>query len=102
MLEVIGVEALLPGRRLRLTLSNGLVVVRDVSDLLWGPVFERIALDDATFSQVIAAEGTAAWPADGADIAPEALIWNGPEPPEGSDQSPPLSLTVVSPGRPPG
>jgi hypothetical protein len=91
----------LPDHRPRLTLSNGQVVERDVSDLMWGPVFERIAASDEAFAEVSAVNGTASWPKDGADIAPETLIWNGPEPPENSDAVPLLSLKVVSPNRPP-
>ena len=40
--------------------------------------------------------GTAAWLADGADIAPETLIWNGPGPRDESDQIPPDFAVVVS------
>jgi len=99
MLDVVGVEPL-PGKCLRLTLSNGQVVVRDVSGLMWGPVFERIAASDDAFAEVVVDGGTAAWLADGADIAPETLIWNGPEPPEGSQAVPMDFAVVVSPNRP--
>ena len=100
MLEVEAVTPL-TGRRLRLTLSDGRVVERDVSDLMWGPVFERIAASDEAFAEVTVANGTASWLKDGADIAPETLIWNGPEPPEGSSAVPSASLRVASPDRPP-
>jgi len=82
-----------------LTLSDGSVVERDISDCLWGPVFERIAADEAAFNEVTVANGTAAWLRDGADIAPETLIWNGPEPPEGSGAVPLATMKVLSPGR---
>ncbi len=39
----------LPGRTLHLTLTDGTVVERDISDLISGPVFERLAADDAYF-----------------------------------------------------
>ena len=69
----------LEGRRLRLTLTDGSVVERDVQDLLWGPVFERLRTDDALFRRVRARYGTVTWPGD-LDLAPETLIWDGPDP----------------------
>jgi len=99
---VLEVEAVTPlsGHRLRLTLSDGRVIERDVSDLLWGPVFERIAASDEAFAEVTVANGTASWLKDGADIAPETLMWNGPEPPEGSSAEPPVTLRVARRDRP--
>ena len=52
------------------------------------------------FHRSVVEGGTAAWPADGADLAPETLIWNGPEPPEDTDRVPPDFAVVVSPNRP--
>jgi hypothetical protein len=98
MLEIEAATPL-PGRCLRLTLSDGRVVERDVSDLLSGPVFERIAASDEAFAEVTVANGTVSWLRDGADIAPETLIWNGPEPSEGSSVVPAATLRVVSPDR---
>jgi len=69
----------LEGRSLRLTLTDGSVVERDIRDLLWGPVFERLRADDALFRRVRARHGTVTWPGD-LDIAPETLIWDGPDP----------------------
>ena len=100
MSKVVEVEPL-PQKCLRLTLSNGQVVERDVSDLIWGPVFERIAARDEAFAEVVVDGGTAAWPADGADLATETLIWNGPYPPDDTDRVPPDFAVVVSPNRPP-
>ena len=48
----------LEARRLRLTLTDGSVVERDVQDLLWGPVFDRLRTDDALFRRVRARYGT--------------------------------------------
>jgi len=98
MLEIEAATPL-PGRCLRLTLSDGRVVERDVSDLLWGPVFERVAASDEAFAEVTVANGTVSWLRNGADIAPETLIWNGPEPSEGSPAVPAATLRVVSPDR---
>jgi hypothetical protein len=98
MIRVSHVEPL-RDRRLRLTLTNAQVVERHISGLMWGPVFERIAADGTAFAVVVDG-GTAAWLADGADIAPETPIWNGPEPPAGSGATPPDSAVVISPHRP--
>ncbi len=90
MLRVRAVTPL-PGRSVRLTLTDGSVVVRDLTDLLDGPVFEPIAADDAMFRRVRAHDGTVVWPGD-VDIAPETLIWDGPEPKLADDRRPAASL----------
>lgn len=65
---------------MRLTLTDGSVVERDLSGLLDGVgIFERISVDDAAFREVYVDYGTLAWPGD-VDIAPETLIWDGPDP----------------------
>jgi hypothetical protein len=72
------------GRHVQLTLTDGFVLVRDLSSLLDGVgVFERISSDDDAFREVYVDCGTLAWPGD-VDIAPETLIWDGPDP---ADQS---------------
>jgi hypothetical protein len=75
------VRAVVPleDRRLRLTLTDDAVVERDVQDLLWGPVFDRLRTDDVLFRRVRARNGTVAWPGN-LDLAPETLIWDGPDP----------------------
>ena len=79
MLEIAAVEAL-EGRSVRLTLSDGTVVLRDLSGLLDGAgVFERISADDDAFRQVHVDYGTLVWPGN-VDLAPETLIWDGPYP----------------------
>ncbi len=78
MIEIAAVEPL-EGRAVRLTLSDGEVVVRDLGDLLQGPLFEPIAVDDKLFRQVHVGYGTLVWPG-AIDIAPETLIWDGPAP----------------------
>ena len=67
----------LDDHRLRLTLTNGDIVERDISALLWGPVFEPLRADDALFRQVLVRTGTGAWPGD-VDLDPDVLIWGGP------------------------
>jgi len=51
----------LEGRRLRLTLTDGSVVERDISDFIaWGEIYERLATDDAYFRRVRVRYGTVA------------------------------------------
>jgi Protein of unknown function (DUF2442). len=47
----------LEGRSVRLTLSDGSDVERDLTDLLDGPVFVRIAAEDAVLRRVRAIDG---------------------------------------------
>lgn len=79
----------LEGFRLRLTLTDGSVVDRDVADLLTGPIFEPIRRDPARFREVRAEEGSVVWP-NGADLCPDVLIWGGPPPRE--PRTPPKDL----------
>lgn len=78
MIEVTRVKPL-NGYWLRLILSNGDIVERDVSDLLSGDAFEAVRSSREVFEAALIDCGTVAWPGR-ADIAPETLIWNGPEP----------------------
>ena len=64
MVRIRTVEAL-PGHRLRLGLTDGRTIERDLSGRLFGPVFA----------------------ANGADLDPDMLIWGG-VPPEAADDSP--------------
>jgi hypothetical protein len=68
--------------KLRLTLTDGSVIERDVSRLLVGPVFEDIRNDPSVFAKVRAEAGTVVWP-NGADLCPDVLIWGGAPPEEG-------------------
>lgn len=85
----------LEGFRLRLTLTDGSVVERDVSELLVGPVFESIRKDPARFREVRAEEGAVVWP-NGADLCPDVLIWGGPPPRE--PRIPPKELHLEAKG----
>ncbi|MGH2407591.1 MAG: DUF2442 domain-containing protein [Candidatus Limnocylindrales bacterium] len=85
----------LEGRTLRLTLTDGSVVERDISDVIWGPVFERLTADDAYFRRVRVRYGTVTWPGD-VDIAPETMIWDSPDPKD-SGLRPPAFLRVQGP-----
>jgi hypothetical protein len=87
----------LEGRTVRLTLTDGSIVERDVQDLLWGLVFDRVRTDDAFFRRIRARYGTVTWPGN-VDIAPETLIWDGPDPADDSRRSEPF-LRPRSPSR---
>jgi hypothetical protein len=79
MLEVASVVPL-EGRTVRMTLTDGSVVERDLTDLLArGGVYASIAEDDSAFRRVSVDYGTLVWPGE-IDIAPETLIWDGPTP----------------------
>lgn len=78
LVRIAAVEPL-EGFRLRLRLTDGSLVERDVSDLLIGTVFEPIRRDPALFRQARVESGTVVWP-NGADLCPDVLIWNGPPP----------------------
>ncbi|MDQ2934913.1 MAG: DUF2442 domain-containing protein [Chloroflexota bacterium] len=80
MLQVKAVQVL-GGYWLRLTLSNGDVVDRDVQDLIRGGVFEPLRQTRALFEAAFVDGSTVAWPGE-VDIAPETLIWDGSEPDE--------------------
>jgi hypothetical protein len=86
IIEISEVQPL-AGRSVRLTLSDGTVVERDLTDLLHGPVFEPIRASDTLFRRVRVDYGTLVWPGD-VDIAPETLIWDGPYPPDESTRPP--------------
>ena len=73
----------LDGYRLRLTLTDGSTIERDVTNLLVGPVFEAIRRDPALFRQVRVDHGTVVWPGE-VDLCPDVLIWKGPPPPAGA------------------
>lgn len=90
MLEIAAIEPL-DGRVVRLTLTDGSVVERDLVDVLWGSASDRIAHDDSAFSAVHIRHGTTAW-SDEADLAPETVIWGAGPPPEG--QRPPFTMRV--------
>ncbi len=78
LVRVREVEAL-DSFRLRLTLSDGSIIERDVRALINGPIFDSVRSDPDLFRQVRAAGGTVVWP-NGADLDPDVLIWNGPPP----------------------
>ncbi|MFZ1122868.1 MAG: DUF2442 domain-containing protein [Candidatus Binataceae bacterium] len=78
----------LEGFRLKLTLTDGSVIERDVSRLLVGPVFDPVRKDPSFFKKVRAQDGTVVWP-NGADLCPDVLIWGGPPPEEEQERARP-------------
>ncbi len=64
---------------MRLTLTDGSQVERNVRALLRGPVFEPIRSDYRRFRRIRVRGGTVEWP-DQLDLDPNVLIWNGPRP----------------------
>ena len=85
----------LGGYRLRLTLTDGSIVERDLTRILEGAVFDPLKADPSEFARVRVENGTLAWP-NGADLCPDVVIWNGP-PVEG--QAPPATLALRLPAR---
>ena len=75
IMDVIPLE----GFRLRLTLTDGSVVERDVRPLFNGVVFEALIADRALFEGVRVDGGTVVWP-NGADLCPDVVIWGGAPP----------------------
>jgi uncharacterized protein DUF2442 len=93
---LLRIRGLMPteGFPLRLTLTDGSIVERDITDLLTGPMFEPLRKDALAFRQVTVESGTVVW-TNGADLCPDVLIWGGPPPK--SPAVPPRSLTLKSP-----
>lgn len=60
----------------RLTLTNGEVIERDLTHLVTGPVFNHICSDEDQFRLVQVIDGTLVWPS-GADLCPDTIVWGG-------------------------
>ncbi|HOS65945.1 MAG TPA: DUF2442 domain-containing protein [Candidatus Latescibacteria bacterium] len=82
----------LDGFKLKLTLTDGSVIERDVSRLLVGKVFEPLLASRTEFCRVRAEAGTVVWE-NGADLCPDVLIWGGPPP---QDERPGIANPPVS------
>ena len=67
--------------RVRLTLTDGDTVERDLTDIIWGPVFQPLLDNYAQFRLVQVEAGTLTWPGD-LDFDPDTLIWGGAPPSE--------------------
>ena len=75
----IATVAVLVGQRLRLGLTDGTTIEREVGPLLNGPVFREVREQPELFAQAQAKGGTVVWP-NGADLCPDVLIWGGAPP----------------------
>jgi hypothetical protein len=96
MIRIADVQPL-EGRVVRLTLTDGSVVERDLSVLLDGAgVFHRITFDDDAFREVYVDYGTLVWPGE-IDIAPETLIWDALDPADEEGRRPELFLRPRGP-----
>jgi hypothetical protein len=72
MVRIRSVEPL-PGYRLRLGLTDGRTIERNLTGNLWGVVFHPLR-DPAFFAQARVEYGTVVWP-NGVDLDPDVLIW---------------------------
>jgi hypothetical protein len=82
--------------RLRLTLTDGSVVERDLQDLLAGPAFAEIRANAGLFAQARVEHGTVVWP-DGADLCPDVPIWGAMPPEESAGVRPEAELRLAPP-----
>jgi hypothetical protein len=64
----------LGGYRVRLTLTDGRLIERDLAEHLTGPVFADICGSPERFREFRVEAGTLVWPG-GADLCPDVLIW---------------------------
>jgi hypothetical protein len=62
--------------RVRLKLTDGRVIERDLAEHLTGPVFAAICSSPERFREFRVEAGTLVWPG-GADLCPDVLIWGG-------------------------
>jgi len=88
LLRIKGVEPL-GNFRLRLELTDGSVIEREVGSLLRGPVFDAIRSDAREFAKVRVEAGALVWP-NGADLCPDMVIWNGLPPDDQTSAPEPL------------
>lgn len=96
-MDLLRIKAVIPLAkfRLKLTLSNGQDVERDVSHLLIGPIFEPVREQPGYFEKAGVAAGTVCWP-NGADLCADVLIWGGAPPVEVGLAAPSFLAVVVA------
>ena len=76
----------LGGYRVRLRLTDGRVIERDLAEHLKGPVFADIRSGPERFRGFRVEAGTLVWPGS-ADLCPDVLIWGGLPPEDGAFDS---------------
>ena len=93
LLRIKGVQAL-PEFRLRLELSDGSIVEREISGLLSAGALAELRREPGQFAMAAAEAGSVAWP-NGADVCPDLLIWG--ELPPAEPAKPPQFLALPRP-----
>jgi hypothetical protein len=83
---------------LRLVLTDGSIVERELRSVLRGPIFDSLRRSPAEFAQVRVEGGSASWP-NGADLCPDVLIWGGRPPTEDSARPAPFLLVPAQDSR---
>lgn len=90
--EVVGIL------RVKLELTNGQVVERDLSSLAKGPAFATVVADAEQFRSVRVSGGTLVWDC-GADLCPDMVIWGTlPPTPEPARAPETLAPGLAHPG----
>jgi hypothetical protein len=95
-MELLRISKVEPGEKftVRLTLTDGSVVDRDLSGLLQGPMFQGVREDPSAFRAVSIENGTLVWP-NGADLCPDVVIWGGLPPAEVTGPAPTLAPSAA-------
>jgi hypothetical protein len=80
-MDLVRIRSVAPlaGFKLRLGLTDGRTIERDVGPLLGGPAFAAVREDRSVFEAVRVEGGTLVWPND-VDLCPDAVIWKGKPP----------------------
>ncbi len=78
MIRITAVEPI-GDSKVKLTLTDGSVVERDLSRFLSNPLFASLAADPDLFRRVSVEGGTLVW-SNGLDLCPDMIIWGGPPP----------------------
>jgi hypothetical protein len=98
-LTLLRIRQVEPLDGLRLRLTNGAIVERDVFELMRGPFFEELRRDLAKFRDVQVEGGTVVW-GNGADLCPDVLIWGGPPPLNSDTVAAAPTMALPQPGTP--
>jgi len=79
---------------LRLVLTDGAIVARDLRCILTGPILESLRTNPTEFARVRVEGGSVSWP-NGGDLCPDVVIWGG-HPPTDESARPATFLLVPS------
>ena len=86
MLRIRAAESI-GGFSVRLTLTDGTQVERDLAGLLVGPAFDPLRTDGRAFESLRVEDGALVW-ASGADLCPDVVIWGGEAPADDAARPP--------------